>query len=39
MREARITEKDIDDAVSDVRSRRSTRAGKGDTAVVTITAR
>ena len=39
MREARITGKDIDDAVSDVRSGRSSRAGKGETAVVTLTAR
>ena len=39
MREARITEEDIDEAVSDVRSGRSSRAGKGETAVVTITAR
>ena len=39
MREARITEEDIDEAVSDVRSERSSRAGKGETAVVTITAR
>jgi hypothetical protein len=39
MREARITGEDIDDAVSDVRSGRSSRAGKGETAVVTITAR
>ncbi|MBM2827572.1 MAG: hypothetical protein HW408_104 [Actinobacteria bacterium] len=39
MREARITEEDIDEAVSDVRSGRSSHAGKGETAVVTITAR
>jgi len=39
MREARITGEDIDEAVSDVRSGRSSRAGKGETAVVTITAR
>ena len=39
MREARITEEDIDEAVSDVRSGRSSRAGKSETAVVTITAR
>jgi hypothetical protein len=39
MREARITEEDIEEAVSDVRSGRSSRAGKGETAVVTITAR
>ena len=39
MREARITEEDIDEAVSDVRSGRSSRAGKGETAVVIITAR
>ncbi|MBI5574931.1 MAG: hypothetical protein HY896_01045 [Deltaproteobacteria bacterium] len=39
MRKARITEEDIEDAVFDVRSERSSRAGKGETAVVTITAR
>jgi len=39
MRKERITGEDIDDAVSDVRSGRSSRAGKGETAVVTITAR
>ena len=39
MREASIAEEDIDEAVSDVRSGRISRAGKGETAVVIITAR
>jgi hypothetical protein len=39
MRAAMITEEDIDAAVSEVRSVRSSRAGKDETAVVTLTAR